>query len=453
MEIKCKISQMDKDGSLLKAFLSDAAWVNVATILAFLVRFGGSIPAINFKAYLEIIPWITLIRILAFYFAGLYEKEDEEDYFHIFYSVFIAVTLSSIAIVALSFYLRTLPFPRTVFPISWAFNILLISTWHAYLSYQRQKKLPPRRFLVIGGSPEGEQITEEIKNQLFPRSKVVDLLGSDGKSKGSFDSRSLRSAVRQKEASDVVIADPDVSHRKILDMVFAAEAEDVTVWLVPGLYEVMMGKVELTHLGDIPLVKLKSEPLKERERVIKRLADLVFSIFVLIFSAPLILLLSLIIKLESSGPILYRQKRVGLKGKTYEVYKFRSMLEDAEAQTGPILARQNDERVTRVGSFLRMSHLDELPQFLNVLKGEMSLVGPRPERPTFVKEFNREIRGYSRRFAVKPGITGLAQLYGRYETSAKNKLKYDLAYINNWSLGLDLKIFFMSIEIILRRRM
>lgn len=306
---------------------------------------------------------------------------------------------------------------------------------------------------MVGGSPEGEQITEEIKNQLFPRSKVVDLLGSDGKSKGSFDSRSLRSAVRQKEASDVVIADPDVSHRKILDMVFAAEAEDVTVWLVPGLYEVMMGKVELTHLGDIPLVKLKSEPLKERERVIKRLADLVFSIFVLIFSAPLILLLSLIIKLESSGPILYRQKRVGLKGKTYEVYKFRSMLEDAEAQTGPILARQNDERVTRVGSFLRMSHLDELPQFLNVLKGEMSLVGPRPERPAFVKEFNREIRGYSRRFAVKPGITGLAQLYGRYETSANNKLKYDLAYINNWSLGLDLKIFFMSIEIILRRRM
>jgi len=444
---------MDKDGSLLKAVLSDAAWVNVATILAFLIRFSGRIPASNFQAYLEIIPWITLIRILAFYFAGLYEREDEEDGFHIFYSVFIAVTLGSIAIVALSFYLRTLPFPRTVFPISWAFNILLISTWHAYLFYQRQKRLPPKRFLVVGGSPKGEEIVEEIKNQPFPRSKVVGLLGSDDKSKGSFDSPSLRRALRQKKASDVIITDSDVSHHKILDMVFAAEAEDVTVWLVPGLYEVMLGKVELTHLGDVPLIKLRSEPLKEREKVTKRLVDLVFSILVLIFSAPLMLLLPLIIKLESNGPIVYRQKRVGLKGKIYEVYKFRSMLENAEAETGPILARQNDERVTRVGSFLRRFHLDELPQFFNVLKGEMSLVGPRPERPAFIEEFNREIRGYSRRFAVKPGITGLAQLYGKYETSAGKKLKYDLAYINNWSLGMDLKIFFMSTEIILGGRM
>ena len=444
---------MDKDGSLLKAVLFDAAWVNVAIILAFLIRFSGRIPASNFQAYLEIIPWITLIRILVFYFAGLYEREDEEDGFHIFYSVFIAVTLGSIAIVALSFYLRTLPFPRTVFPISWAFNILLISTWHAYLFYQRQKRLPPKRFLVVGGSPKGEEIVEEIKNQPFPRSKVVGLLGSDDKSKGSFDSPSLRRALRQKKASDVIITDSDVSHHKILDMVFAAEAEDVTVWLVPGLYEVMLGKVELTHLGDVPLIKLRSEPLKEREKVIKRLVDLIFSILVLIFSAPLMLLLPLIIKLESKGPILYRQKRVGLKGKIYEVYKFRSMLENAEAETGPILARQNDERVTRVGSFLRRFHLDELPQFFNVLKGEMSLVGPRPERPAFIEEFNREIRGYSRRFAVKPGITGLAQLYGKYETSAGKKLKYDLAYINNWSLGMDLKIFFMSTEIILGGRM
>lgn len=444
---------MDKDGSLLKTVLSDAVWVNVATILAFLVRFGGRIPASNFQAYLEIIPWITFTRILTFYFTGLYEREDEEDGFHIFYSVFIAVTLGSIAIIALSFYLRTLPFPRTVFPISWAFNILLISTWHAYLFHQRQKKLPPKRFLVLGGSPKGEEIAQEIKNQPFPRSKVVGFLSEYDERERAFNSSNLRRSIREKKASDVVIADPDVSHRKILDMVFAAEAKDVTVWLVPGLYEVMLGKVELTHLGDIPLVKLRSEPLKERERVIKRLVDLIFSMLVLIFSAPLMLLLPLIIKLESKGPIFYRQKRVGLKGKIYEVYKFRSMLENAEAETGPILARQNDERVTRVGSFLRRSHLDELPQFLNVLKGEMSLVGPRPERPAFVKRFNQEICGYSRRFAVKPGITGLAQLYGRYETSAEKKLKYDLGYINNWSLGLDLKIFFMSMEIILRRRM
>jgi len=443
---------MDKDGFLLKAVLSDVAWVNVATILAFLVRFGGRIPADNFRVYLEIIPWIILIRVLTFYFAGLYEREDEEDGFHIFYSVFIAVTLGSMAIVALSFYLRTFPLPRTVFPISWAFNILIISTWHTYLFYQRQKSLPAKRFLVVGGSPKGEQIAQELENQPFPRCKVVGLLSEYDDREGGFNSPSLIRSIREKKVGDMLIVDSDLSHRKILDMVFAAGAEGVTVWLVPGLYEVMMGKVELTHLGGVPLLKLSNEPLKEREKVVKRLVDLVFSIPVLIVSAPLTLLLPLIIKLESKGPVLYRQKRVGLKGEVYEVYKFRSMLENAEAETGPILARQNDERVTRVGSALRRFHLDELAQFFNILKGEMSLVGPRPERPAFVKEFNRGIRGYSRRFTIKPGITGLAQLHGTYETSPEKKLKYDLAYINSWSLGLDLKILFLSLEIILRGR-
>ncbi len=443
---------MDRDTSSLKAVLYDVAWVNVATILAFLIRFGGRIPADNFRAYLEIIPWITLIRVLTFYFAGLYEREDEEDGFHIFYSVFIAVTLGSMGIVALSFYLRTFPLPRTVFPISWAFNILIISTWHTYLFYQRQKRMPAKRFLVVGGSPKGKEIAQELENQPFPRCKVVGLLSEYDEREGGFNAPSLRKSIREKKAGDMLIVDSDLSHRKILDMVFAAGAEGVTVWLVPGLYEVMMGKVELTHLGGVPLLKLSNEPLKEREKVVKRLVDLVFSIPVLIVSTPLTLLLPLIIKLESKGPVLYRQKRVGLKGEVYEVYKFRSMLENAEAETGPILARQNDERVTRVGSALRRFHLDELPQFFNILKGEMSLVGPRPERPAFVKEFNRGIRGYSRRFAIKPGITGLAQLHGTYETSPEKKLKYDLAYINSWSLGLDLKILFLSLEIILRGR-
>lgn len=442
---------MEKGKTLLRLIFYDAVLVNIATILAFLVRFSGRIPAVNFRAYLEVALWITIVRVAIFYFIGLYEKDEEMDAFDIFYSVFLAVSISSVIIVALSFYLRTLPFPRTVFVISWAFNILLISVRHSYLFYIKQKKTPPKRFLVIGGSEKGEKVIEEIKNRSFPKGEVVGWVKDGDRIKDGLVN--LRKILREKKASEVVIVDSNLPRKKILDIVFHSEAEGLNVWIVPGLYEVMMGRVKMNHLGDIPLIRLKSEPLTRRDKVIKRGIDIIFSTLVLLLFTPLMLLISIIIKIDSEGPVLYKQERVGYKDRIYNVYKFRSMYKGAELETGPILARRNDERITRVGNFLRKLHLDEVPQFFNILKGEMSLVGPRPERPVFVEDFKHNIPGYHRRFVVKPGITGLAQLYGGYETSAENKLKYDLAYINNWSLSEDLNIFFMSTEIILRGRM
>jgi len=438
---------MDKDGSLLKAVLSDAVWVNVATILAFLVRFSGSIPAVNFRAYLQVALWITIVRVVIFWFIGLYEKDEEAGAFDIFYSVFLAVSIGSVIIVALSFYLRTLPFPRTVFVISWTFNILLISVWHSYLFHIRQKKASSKRFLVIGGSEKGEKVIEEIKRRPHPKGEVVGWVKDEG---GLVN---LRKIVSGKGASDVIIVDSGLPRERILDIIFHFEAEGLNVWIVPGLYEIMMGKVEISHLGDVPLIRLESEPFTRKDMDMKRGIDVIFSVLILLLFAPLMLLISVIIKIDSRGPVLYKQKRTGCRGKVYNIYKFRSMYKGAERETGPILARRNDERITRVGYFLRRLHLDEIPQFFNILKGEMSLVGPRPERPVFVQEFKRNIPGYYRRYVVRPGITGQAQLYGGYETSAEDKLKYDLAYINNWSLGMDLNIFFMSTEIILRGRM
>jgi len=433
--------------SLAVLILYDAVLVNIATVLAFLVRFSGRIPAVNFRAYLEVALWITIVRVVIFYFVGLYEKDEEADAFDVFYSVFLAVSIGSVIMVALSFYLRTLPFPRTVFVISWAFNILFISVWHSYLFHIKQKKASPKRFLVIGGSEKGEKVIEEIKNRSFPKGEVVGWL------KVESELVDLRKIVSGKRVSEVIIVDSGLPRKKILDIVFHSEAEGLNVWIVPGLYEIMMGKVKISHLGDIPLIRLESEPLTRKNMTMKRGIDAIFSILILLLSAPFMLLISISIKIDSKGPVLYKQKRVGYKGRVYDVHKFRSMYKEAELETGPILARRNDERITRVGYFLRKLHLDEIPQFFNILKGEMSLVGPRPERPVFVQEFKRNIPGYYRRYVVKPGITGLAQLYGGYETSVENKLKYDLAYINNWSLGMDLNIFFMSTEIVLRGRM
>jgi len=433
------------------SMLYDAILVNVATSLAFFVRFSGRIPLTNLRAYLTVALWITVIRILTFYFAGLYEKEEEITPFDIFYRVFIAVTLGSIIIIALSFYLRNFPFPRSVFAISWVFNILLISVWHSYLFYFSQKIMPVKRILVVGTPKEGKELIEKAEKCLSSKYQIVGLVSKDIRHR-DYRWEDIRKFIKERKADEVIIADSGLDHEKTLNIIFSCQKEGIGIWIKPGIYEVMMGKLEIAHIGDIPLIKLKNEPLKGRDKVIKRGMDVLLSLLILVFSLPILLLIPLLIRMESRGSSLYRQKRVGEKGRIYEIYKFRSMFENAEEGTGPVLAGQNDERVTRVGSWLRRTHLDELPQLFNVLKGEMSLIGPRPERPVFVEKFTREIPGYFRRFIVKPGITGLAQLYGDYDTSAQNKIKYDLAYINNWSLGLDLKIFFMSLEIILRRR-
>ena len=446
-----------KDKLLVRVVLVDIFLVNVAIILSLSVRFSGRIPTIHFKSYLTIALWITIVRILTFYFTGLYEDREATP-FDSFYLVFKAVTIGSVIIVALSFYLRPLPFSRTVFIISWMFNVLLISSWHNYLHYVRRKKRPVKKFLIIG-SKEGRHLTAEARKHSTRQFEILDLESNIDKRKkdSEFNDREtiekLETALNKGKPDGVIIANPRGSFEKILDIVFCCEEEEVDVWIVPGLYEVVMGKQEIDHLGDIPLIKITNEPFKGRNKTIKMAEDFFFSLLVVLVCSPLMFLISLAIRLESPGPVLYRQRRVSRKGRIYEVYKFRSMVENAEAETGPVLANEGDERVTRVGSWLRKTHLDELPQFFNILKGEMSLVGPRPERPEFVEAFKRTIPGYSRRFAVNPGITGPAQLYGRYDTSAETKLKYDLAYINNWSLGLDLKIFFMSMEIILTRRM
>ena len=446
-----------KDKLLVSLVLVDVVLVNTAVILSFLVRFSGRVPPIHFEFYLTIALWITIIRISTFYLTGLYEDREATP-FDIFYLVSKAVTIGSVIIVALSFYLRPFEFSRTVFIISWIFNVLLISSWHSYLHYIRRKKSPAKRFLIIG-SKEGRHLVQEARKHSNHRFEILNHeINVDERKKDSELDRGetiekLKTALDKDKPDRVIIANPGLSSERVLDIVLCCQEEEVDVWMVPGLYEVVIGKQEIDHLGDIPLVKITNELFKGRDRTIKLAEDFFFSLLILLLCCPLMFFIPLAIRLHSPGPVFYRQKRIGKKGRVYEVYKFRSMVENAEAKTGPVLANEGDERVTRVGSWLRRTHLDELPQLFNILKGEMSLVGPRPERPEFVEEFKRTIPGYSRRFAVNPGITGLAQLYGRYDTSAETKLKYDLAYINRCSLGLDLKIFFMSLEVILTRRM
>jgi len=214
-----------------------------------------------------------------------------------------------------------------------------------------------------------------------------------------------------------------------------------------------MGQARTQQIYGFPLIEINPQIMQPWEKTVKRLMDVLFSLFFLILTLPVFILVALFIKLETPGPVFFKQKRVGKNGEAYTIYKFRTMIQHAEKYTGPVWAGKRDPRITRVGRFLRKTRIDEFPQFINVLAGEMSLVGPRPERAYFVEKLKREYPYYLRRLKVKPGITGWAQVKGEYDTSieeAKEKLAYDLYYIENMSLRMDLRILLYTIAVMLR---
>jgi exopolysaccharide biosynthesis polyprenyl glycosylphosphotransferase len=260
--------------------------------------------------------------------------------------------------------------------------------------------------------------------------------------------RSLVKIVKEKAIDRVIVASP-VKHRDLLEKLAESSEMDVKVDVIPELYEIFIGRVDHGLIGDIPLVELTRKPIPDWLSLSKRAFDIFFSLFLLILLFPFMLLITFLIKLTSKGPIIYKQERVGQGEKNFWLYKFRTMIEDAEKETGPVLATEDDPRITPIGRFLRRYRLDELPQLVNILKGEMSFVGPRPERPYFVKQFKESIPGYAERFKVKPGVTGLAQVMAGYTTTPRNKLKYDLIYIYNQSLFLDLKILAKTVKVVL----
>jgi exopolysaccharide biosynthesis polyprenyl glycosylphosphotransferase len=219
------------------------------------------------------------------------------------------------------------------------------------------------------------------------------------------------------------------------------------VYLIPGLYELAMINSKATQVNDILIFKVDKLGLSFEQILVKRLMDIIISILGLTVMAPILLIASVAIKFYDGGPILFKQERVTEENKIFELYKFRSMIVDAEKNTGPVLATDKDPRITPLGKLLRATRVDEFPQLINVLKGDMSLVGPRPERPYFVEKYNCEIEEFKYRVYVKAGVTGLAQILGKYSTNPENKAKYDLLYIRNYSLMLDIKIIFNTVKI------
>lgn len=247
---------------------------------------------------------------------------------------------------------------------------------------------------------------------------------------------------------EVLIALEGRYHDALLEVLQLCDGKPVKLKLVPDFYTLISGMARTEHMYGLPLIEVLPEPMPAWEQSMKRALDVILSLMILGLGLPIWIAIGLLIRLTSPGPAIYKQQRVGQHGRLFTLYKFRTMYVDAEARTGPVWATKDDPRVTPIGRWLRCWRLDEVPQFWNVLKGDMSLVGPRPERPYFVEKLAREIPLYNRRHRVKPGITGWAQVRWKYDSSlddVRQKVKFDLFYIENMSLRMDLKILFRTI--------
>jgi exopolysaccharide biosynthesis polyprenyl glycosylphosphotransferase len=316
------------------------------------------------------------------------------------------------------------------------------------------------RSLIIGTGQSAFSVFNDLERTKTLGHDVIGFVRVNGKIANGIeqeqilgDMDSLRSLVYQHQVQDVIIALEPEQRDELVKLLSQIEIDDLSIKIVPDFHQVVSGLNKTNQIFGLALIELNTDPMPLWEKAAKRFMDLIIPLVFLIVALPIILLVALLIKLDSSGPIIFAQKRVGRFGKEFMMYKFRTMYQDAEKKTGPVWAQKNDPRITKMGYWLRRLRLDEIPQFINVLRGNMSLVGPRPERKYFVDRFINEIPLYARRLRVRPGITGWAQVKWKYDVTiedVKEKTKYDLFYVENRSLRMDLKILINTLLVVIK---
>jgi exopolysaccharide biosynthesis polyprenyl glycosylphosphotransferase len=393
---------------------------------------------------------VIAIYLFSFYVFDLYGRLTVASASRYRLSFYGAILLSTFLIV-FQFWLMPYRFGRGVFFL----NVILVSvsvgSWR-YFMFSRLRRFLPARFLLVIARPQEREVIEKLLDPGH-EDKIIGYIPLDDSGTSVAESAVTGSkAVLEAGAVNLVVVSLSGVFPPALDeLILRARQMDIPVLDFPAFYEQLLEKIPVGHINERWIFQSRGFRNLENElyRRIKRALDVFVSLVVLVVTAPLSLLLGLLIKLTSKGPVFYVQDRLGEGEKTYRLRKFRTMVADAE-KGGPRWAEEKDLRVTAVGRVLRKTRLDELPQFTNVLKGDMSLVGPRPEREFFVRQLEKEIPAYALRFLAKPGITGWAQIYYPYGASvedAREKLRYDLYYIKNFSLGLDLKILLKTFRV------
>ncbi|HEY2027922.1 MAG TPA: undecaprenyl-phosphate glucose phosphotransferase [Myxococcales bacterium] len=383
---------------------------------------------------------------------SLYRPQRQKSPFDEMFGVFKATVLAGLLVISLAYFLREARFSRGMLGVFTALSFLGVSVERVFfkelLQAARRRGYNLRYILVIGTGRLARQVLEQVDLHRELGFRAVGALSLSkkrlGVSVGGVEVigtlRSLRRIIRQRGVDQVIVALPSRSAHHLPRIMEICADTTVDVKVVPDVYQYATLFGGLEEFGGLPIVNLQSTGVLGINAIAKRTFDLVLSVLFLAVLSPLMLLVALLVKLTSRGPVLFRQERVGLDGRAFQMLKFRTMRQGAEDE-GPRFAQPADPRTTPVGSFLRTMSLDELPQLWNVLVGDMSLVGPRPERPVFIDQFRRHIPRYQLRHMVKSGMTGWAQIHGlRGDTSIQKRVEYDLYYIQHWSLLLDLRI-------------
>ncbi len=322
-----------------------------------------------------------------------------------------------------------------------------------------QKGMGLHKAIIVGTGAAAKSVHE---NLIRHRTSGLDVIGfiKPDHSNGNGDQRviedeqilgslnEIRDIIKENKIQDVIVALEQQDRESLIRVLDEIDLPNITVKILPDFFQIISGLNQTNQIFGLPLIEVMPDPMPTWEKFVKRLMDIVLSLAILVITLPVMLIVAIVIKTTSTGPAIYSQERIGLYGRKFMIYKFRSMYNDAEKRTGPTWAKDDDPRITPVGYWLRRLRLDELPQLFNVLRGDMSLVGPRPERQFFVDQFKKQIPLYTRRLRVRPGITGWAQVKWKYDETlddVKEKTKYDLFYVENMSLKMDLKILINTI--------
>lgn len=385
--------------------------------------------------FLHISASALVIIILSFYKSFNFLEQSRVE---VIKKVAISSLLLNALFVVLLYFSTEVELSVQYFFFAYVTQIMLFMLVKTFTEFLKRKRIEKSHNLVIAEDlRSAAEFLKDFRNYCKGRIDVV-----------SHEDEDLRTYVT--DADNIILAG-SMTRKFRSEVVSYGALEDKKIFFIPDVYEIAVKNSVSDFIGDTPVFTIQSFQLTELQTFVKRLEDIVLSLFGILITAPIFIIASISIKREDGGPVFYTQERCGLNGKVFKVIKFRSMVVDAEKNTGAVLAADNDQRITKTGCFMRSVRIDEIPQFFNVLIGNMSLVGPRPERPVFVEEYSRRYPEYYCRLAVKPGITGLAQVKGRYTTSAEKKLKFDLMYIINYTLLLDIKILFQTIGVILKK--
>jgi Undecaprenyl-phosphate glucose phosphotransferase len=460
----------------LSFVLADILATDLSWVSAFLLRFHSRtllalIPATKgippFSRYLMLLPLLSLLWPMALYFHGLYQMKRGRSRIDEFFGIVFSVLVASALALGTTLYIRVYyryqegvaplwEFSQAVFGIFMALDILALnaSRWalRAYLQRRWAAGFNVKRVLVAGAGDLGKTVADTILAHEEYGYRVVGFLDDAIQSTyaGLPVLGTLSQAMEVAEAHDVdqvYVALPMEQHARILELIRSVSNECIDIKVVPDLVQYATVKAALEDLDGIPIISLNEVPLRGWNSMLKRLFDMTLGTVLLVGFSPVLLLAAVLVRLKGGkGPVLLRQERMTLDGKTFQIYKFRTMIDEAEKDSGPVWATPEDPRRTPIGIWLRKFNFDELPQFINVVLGDMSLVGPRPERPPFVRQFKERIPQYMLRHRVKSGITGWAQVNGwRGNTSIEKRIEYDLYYIENWSLLLDVKILILTL--------